>query len=267
MNINNLNICIIGAGRLAYSLIAALLSHKYRLLAAFTRTESSKNELEARFALTVSTATFAHIPAETNLVIICTNDQNIPAVAAQIAAQAPHLSAETVFLHTSGSVSLDALHVLGENIGVCYPLQIFTKEKIVDLGDTPIFYEGRGKAKEMAQKLAENLSQKIYFADSIQRKQIHLGAVFACNFTHYMYRIAEKLLPENADLSVYQALISEQLTKVYEFGAENTQTGPAQRGDIQTLQNHLQLLEKEQEWQDIYREMSIAINPTLKEKI
>ena len=265
MEIDSLKISIIGAGKLAYSLIAALLAKKHTILSVFTRSESSKVQLENRFEVKVSTADFSNIPVETNLIIICANDQNIPTITQQLLAENPNLSAETLFLHTSGSVPLEELEVLGENIGIFYPLQTFTKEKIVDLTHTPIFYEGRGAAREIAQKLAETLSQKAYFADSIQRKQIHIGAVFSCNFTHYMYRIAEQLVPENADLTIYQPLITEQLAKIWEFGAANTQTGPAQRGDILTIKNHLQLLDNQKDWQEIYQKISQLINPKLKE--
>jgi len=264
MEINALKISIIGAGKLAYSLISALLSKKYTILSVFTRSENAKEQLERHFDVKVSTKNFSHIPDETNLILICVNDQNIPTVVRQILSEKPSILPKTTFLHTSGSVPLEELDLLGENIGILYPLQTFTKEKIVLLQQTPIFFEGKGNAKKIAQKLAENLSQKAYFADSTQRKQIHIGAVFACNFTHYMYRIAEKLVPENADFSIYQPLIMEQLAKVFEFGAENTQTGPAQRGDIMTIAHHLQLLDNQKDWQEIYEKISHLINPNLK---
>lgn len=263
MEINALKIGIIGAGKLAYSFISALLQKNYLISQVFTRSENSKHQLENRFSIAVFTSDFSHISLDTDLIILCVNDQNIPLVAQQIVAENPHLKDKCHFLHTSGSVPLEALAILGENIGIFYPLQTFTKEKIVSLENTPIFYEGKGKTDEIAKQLAENISAKTYFANSAQRKQIHLGAVFSCNFTHYFYRIAEKLVPENADFSIYEPLISEQLAKVFEFGAENTQTGPAQRGDIQTIQNHLQLLDNQQEWQDIYKRMSQLINPNL----
>ena len=41
------------------------------------------------------------------------------------------------------------------------------------------------------------------------------------------------------------------------------QTGPAMRGDVDTVRRHLNLLEKHPEWQEIYRELSENINPDL----
>jgi hypothetical protein len=55
------------------------------------------------------------------------------------------------------------------------------------------------------------------------------------------------------DFGLLQPLIVETITKSLEIGPEFSQTGPAIRKDLQTLDNHLEFLANDEEVQKIYR--------------
>jgi predicted short-subunit dehydrogenase-like oxidoreductase (DUF2520 family) len=91
--------------------------------------------------------------------------------------------------------------------------------------------------------LAHTLSLSVFDVDSEQRKVLHLAAVFACNFPNNLYAIAQGLLAEHhLDFNLLRPLILETAQKVQHSYPAEVQTGPAVRGDRQTMLAHLALL-------------------------
>jgi predicted short-subunit dehydrogenase-like oxidoreductase (DUF2520 family) len=154
---------------------------------------------------------------------------------------------------------------LGKNIGVFYPLQIFTKDRVTPFADLPVFLEGEPKIYPELEALAKRMSSKVYQLESQDRLHLHMGAVMVCNFTNYLYRMAKEHLPrrQGLDFRIYEPLIREHIGKVFAFGPENSQTGPAIRKDLPTILKHLDLLEEHEFHQDLYWEISKLIRPDL----
>ena len=114
--------------------------------------------------------------------------------------------------------------------------------------------------------LASELSDSVYEVSEQQRAQLHLAAVFACNFTNHMYAIAQELLAEKGlPPQLIGPLISETAAKALGSpSAAAVQTGPARRGDRQTQQKHLGLLEGHPQLQELYQKISTEIWETSK---
>jgi predicted short-subunit dehydrogenase-like oxidoreductase (DUF2520 family) len=91
------------------------------------------------------------------------------------------------------------------------------------------------------------------------RSEIHLAAVFACNFTTQLLQESDLLLQKsNLDLGVLHPLIRETMEKVLELGPKEAMTGPAKRGDIATIEKHINKLEDE-ELKTLYKMLSDRI--------
>ncbi|HEY0899012.1 MAG TPA: DUF2520 domain-containing protein, partial [Sphingobacteriaceae bacterium] len=104
------------------------------------------------------------------------------------------------------------------------------------------------------------ISQKVVFMDSVQRRALHVAAVFACNFTNHLYALASGILQKNElDFDLLRPLIRETAEKVQTFLPEEVQTGPAVRGDQQTMNKHLELLQDNPELLELYRKLSQSI--------
>jgi predicted short-subunit dehydrogenase-like oxidoreductase (DUF2520 family) len=163
-----------------------------------------------------------------------------------------------VVAHTSGAVGLTALQAT--NKGVFYPLQTFTKGKAVDFSAIPICIEAEEKNYlETLRELAASISENVHHIDSEQRKKLHLAAVFANNFTNYLYRIGEELcLDEGLSFDLLKPLIMETAHKIQTMSPKEAQTGPARRNDVQSMQGHLELLNKK-EHIALYKLLSQAI--------
>ncbi|MDE5785120.1 MAG: DUF2520 domain-containing protein, partial [Duncaniella sp.] len=83
----------------------------------------------------------------------------------------------------------------------------------------------------------------------------HIAAVFACNFSNYMWSIAYDLLAKhNIPFDVLAPLLRETLDKALKMPPHDGQTGPARRCDIRIIEAHAASLpEKERE---LYRLIS-----------
>lgn len=194
--------------------------------------------------------------AQADLYIIAVSDRAVAEVA-----EVMELGEEAIVVHTAGSVELSALG-RGRR-GVFYPFQTFTAGRAIDLSDVPIFIEGSDEATTAAlEAFAEQLSSKVYRADSHRRREIHLSGVWACNFVNALYGVAADVLHEREGLSfeVLQPLILETAHKAAEaVHPAAVQTGPARRGDSEVMARHEAMLTDKPELQEIYRLISEEI--------
>ena len=171
-----------------------------------------------------------------------------------------------IVVHTSGATDLNAIKP--ENRGVFYPLQTFTKGKIVDFSSIPICIEVEERESlETLRKLAGSISQNVHHIDSEQRKKLHLAAVFVNNFTNYLYGVGEELcLEEGLSFDLLKPLILETAEKVRTISPKEAQTGPASRNDEKSMESHLELLNNK-EHITLYKLLSQAIKQAHEEEL
>ena len=195
------------------------------------------------------------ITDESDLYIVCIKDDFIEDIVKQF-----HFKNKLI-VHTSGSIAMNVLADF-DNYGIIYPLQTFSKEAEVNISEVPFCIEANNEsAKNMLLDLAKLLSNNVYEIDSEQRKKIHLAAVFACNFSNYMYSISEDILKQNnIDFDILKPLILETAKKIQTNSPVKMQTGPAKRNDSEVIKNHLELLANSNHYQEIYKMMSEAIS-------
>jgi predicted short-subunit dehydrogenase-like oxidoreductase (DUF2520 family) len=58
---------------------------------------------------------------------------------------------------------------------------------------------------------------------------------------------------------MFEPLIKETISKALEEGPERSQTGPAVRNDLNTIEKHLELLSFSPDLQNIYKEITNSI--------
>ena len=123
----------------------------------------------------------------------------------------------------------------------------------------PLFVEGSSAAVEdQIREFASGLFGRVYHADSMTRKKMHISAVFACNFTNHLWSIAEELLRrDNLPFDVLRPLLVETLRKAFVNSPSASQTGPAARGDRRVIDGHLELLDGNEK--EIYKLLSESI--------
>ncbi len=159
--------------------------------------------------------------------------------------------------HTSGAVDIDV--IVNERKGVFYPLQSFSKDKSVDFKTIPFCLETSNPDDyNLLEKLAKSIGNNVFQISSEQRKKLHVAAVFVNNFSNHMYKIAHDICEKNdVPFEILYPLIEETAKKIQSISPENAQTGPAKRNDVQTIENHLENLNLQQ--QKIYKLLSKSI--------
>ena len=96
---------------------------------------------------------------------------------------------------------------------------------------------------------------------SEQRKILHIAAVFVCNFANHLYQIGNHLCEANGiSFNLLKPLIIETANKINDLSPKEAQTGPAIRGDVKTMQQHVALLENN-DMKNLYLLMSKMIKP------
>ena len=146
-------------------------------------------------------------------------------------------------------------------------LQSFSKEKSVEFSTIPICIETeKDEDLLLLEKLANSLSNNLFFIDSNQRQKLHLAAVFVNNFVNHLYHLGNDICEENnIPFEILQPLIAETAKKITNLSPFEVQTGPAKRRDTKTIEKHKAMLTESQE--EIYTLLTNSIYKTYGEKL
>ena len=248
-----ISVVIVGTGNVAQNLFQAFDKEpNVEIKQVIGRNENHLNF--AKNKVTISTD-FTHIRSA-DIYILAVSDDSIGLVAEKFQ------DIDGLIVHTSGATSLDILSKCNR-AGIFYPLQTFTKDKIISFESTPICIEANNKKDlELLRNLGKILTFTVIELNSEQRNILHVAAVFVNNFTNYMYTIGAEICKENnLDFKLLQPLIKETAAKLDNLNPYESQTGPAKRGDQKTLHNHLQLLKNTHQ-----RELYTLLSNAIKEK-
>lgn len=188
------------------------------------------------------------VPQDADFYLLAVSDNAIAEVAALFQGR------QGIWMHAAGAVSMDQLARYFENYGVFYPLQTISSSRQLSFDDTPFLVEGSSPGVSgKIRRLASSISERVLDMDSQGRMEMHLAAVFANNFSNHMLKLASQFMKEKGkDFSLLEPLIRETFEKIVKIGPSGAQTGPAVRGDQETMKKHLLLLKGHPEWEKMY---------------
>ncbi len=255
---------ILGSGNVAEALVAAITAKpadELQLVQLYGR-GASGSELARRFGVPFTGLLEDLAPAD--IYIMAVSDSAIGELSGRM-----NIPDSAVAAHTAGGVGIDALSPHIAHRAVFYPLQTFTKGRNVDFADVPVFIEyDSTHAGDIVRRFAGMLSGNVMEADSALRVRLHTAAVFACNFVNHLYALGGALLTESGiSPDILAPLIEETARKAIASGnPAAVQTGPAVRGDNETMRHHLELLASEGKvtYEKIYKLLSQSIWETSK---
>lgn len=241
-------VVIIGSGNVAEALALSFRFTAYRIVQIFARNKERGGALAEQTGSSYESRPEKLAPAD--IYIISVADKAIREVSESLAFK------DAVVVHTSASSGMDELSPRIKNRGILYPLQTFTAGRKTAFENIPFFIEASDPSTYASiEELASSLSALVYPSDAAMRRNLHVAAVFVCNFVNHMYVIGEGLMKEhNLDFGVLKPLIAETAQKVLENSSPTAlQTGPAVREDSSTLERHLSLLADHPDLQQLYR--------------
>jgi predicted short-subunit dehydrogenase-like oxidoreductase (DUF2520 family) len=256
------NVAFIGTGRVAGHLAPALHAQGIGITGIYGRNDEETERLLQRVHSRRITDLGQLI--KTDLILLTVTDDAIAEVA-----KALNPRTEAIVAHTSGAVPMN---IIPESLrrAVFYPLQSFSRDKKIVWENVPFCLEAKADEDlNLLGELAELLSKRIHVLSSAQRKSLHLAAVFANNFANLMFEMAEDILEEaDIDRAILHPLILETANKILMQKAAVSQTGPASRGDLKTIEMHREILGEDGVYREIYERLTREIyNRTHEEKL
>lgn len=249
------HIGMIGTGKVASHLAMALKECGCTIDWVWSRTQAHAEKLAAILEC-APIKELGQAPS-TDLVIISISDDAVSAVSDQLQGLDP----ATAVVHTSGSLGRDALAPHLKNTGIFYPLQTFSENRKPSLKGIPFCIEaGAPNLQNKLQNLATLLGGIAVSTTQEQRMQLHIAAIFACNFSNYLYSCSEAIMEKAAlPFELLHPLIQETTLKAILYRPSEVQTGPAIRGDNAIIEKHLEWLKQQPELRDVYALLSSEI--------
>lgn len=249
---DNPRVGLIGAGTLGSGLALALAATGYRIAGVASRTQASAAALAARIPGCAASEGPQELSDICDLVFITTPD----GVINQVASRVEWRPGQGV-VHCSGAFSLELLEPAsrwGAATGAFHPFQTFacleSAEDALDrMRGVGFAVEGQGWVEAFLKDLASRLGGKAIAVSPGDRALYHASAVLACGYLVALLKAAADLwgamgVPREVALPVILPIATATLANVSRAGIEASVTGPVVRGDIATIQRHLEALEE-----------------------
>ncbi len=250
-------IVVLGGGNLAFHLTNKFLKNDaIKVVQVYNRSIEKIEYLRTKTSITNSISELK----DADIYIISVSDAIISDLSKKIKFK------DKLVVHTSGAVDLNELKSESRK-GVFYPLQTFSKNKEVDFSTIPICIEAESQNDlVLLETLAQNISKKCYPINSVQRKSLHVSAVFVNNFVNHLYTIGNEICEAHQlPFDMLIPIIKETSKKIEGLSPLESQTGPAKRLDTKTIEDHLTILNENQ--QEIYTLLTNSIIKTYEEKL
>ena len=161
--------------------------------------------------------------------------------------------------HTSGSYETTKLAEISYKTGSLYPLQSFNKDISVDFSTIPIIIESENaETIDALLTVAKTLTDNTHILSASQKKALHISAIGINNFTHFILSKSKVYCELNdLDFSLLKPLLKQTIDSFSnEENPIQKQTGPARRGDLTIIENHIEALSGDKEFQALYKDLS-----------
>lgn len=262
------DISIIGAGRLGTSLGRALAARGYRLRAVACRRLASALESRAIIGQGRALTDAAEAAARGEIIILALPDGRIAAAAARLA-RAPIDWTRRTVLHTSGrltAAALEPLRARGAAVASFHPAQAFPDKRTPPSRFRGITFgvEGDPKGLALARRLSRSLGGHALEISADTKPLYHAACILASNHAVLLWQTAAEWL-NRAGVAAPEAgrligrLAEGTLLNVKKLDPEAALTGPIVRGDMETVEAHLQALARfSPRHVRLYRELGLA---------
>jgi len=238
---------IIGAGAVGTALGAALHRAGWPVVAVGSRDEARRTRFRELVPTARGFAEAAPVLDEAELIILAIPDDAIPELAGEL-----RLYGGQALVHTSGVLGAEALEparAAGTQIGAFHPLVAFadTERAIAAFHGATVAIEGDDELASLLARMAEALGATAVRLAPGSKAAYHAAAVLSAGgFIALLDAIAElggaAGLDEEGALAIYGGLIEQTLSNARALGIRAALTGPMTRGDVGTLERHLEAL-------------------------
>ncbi|HEX3698237.1 MAG TPA: DUF2520 domain-containing protein [Polyangia bacterium] len=255
---------IMGAGVVGTALAARLVRAGVPVAGLHGRQVDLSDAASAVSGVLASTGEIPEIFSESEVIIISVRDERIPEVAERLVRE-KRLRRDQVVLHTSGANAsaqiLAACRPHVRAVGTLHTLVSFADPHVAveQIRNIAFGIEGDEPAKAVAGRLVRALGAHAVYLTAENMPLYHVGAVIAANYVVALADMAQGLLvkagvPQAQALPALIPLLSSVVHNLAHLGLPGALTGPVERGDVSSVEQHLRILEtKAPEMLDLYR--------------
>ena len=267
-------IIIIGAGKISWSLVPALLYAGYKINSIISSTKKDADKLASAFALKNYPAELNAIKIKKGIFVLAVPDARIKTVADKLA----HMDfnfPDSLFIHLSGSQDislLNSLEVKGSHTASFHIMHTFPLKKTRQIKNSFSAVETNSEsAYEYLFKLARDMKLNPFRLNSTDKVIYHLAGVFASNFINAVLYQSKKLagmlnLNDYSFNDVFDPLFLSTIQNIKKTGPVNALSGPVERGDSETIKKHIKALQGYPEILHSYLSLSLILIETAKER-
>lgn len=238
------SITIFGAGRVGGALQKSLTKAGYSIISIFDRNTfpNSIDELGDVIFLTV-------------------HDRDIQGLTEKLAAGISKFGGKHV-IHCSGVLDSSVLRPVqkkGAGIASFHPL------KAVTLNDDSlegVWFDMEGDASSLSllESISEDLGAHSFKIEPAAKPLLHAAAVVSANYLVTLLKIATDIantgnIDRDIALKALLPLTESSLQNVKETGFDGSLTGPISRGDVETIQRHIDKLSSHPELLAVYKSL------------
>ncbi len=259
-------IAILGSGKVGTAVGFLLLSSGYEIVAIASRSdESIKRGVEYTRAKPFRSLSQAAAMAE--CIIISTSDDAIASVCKKITEDGAVTPGKKV-IHMSGAGGLDLLESArksGAHVASIHPIQSFADVTgaIENIPGTTFGITAQEEIKNWSVQIVKDLGGVPFFVSEKDKPLYHAAACMASNYLVTLMNMVVEVykalgLKHDEAMKAFWPLVRGTIKNIENRGTVQSLTGPISRGDIGTVEKHLQAFQtKLPEFLNLYRELGI----------
>ena len=207
--------------------------------------------------------------SESEVVLLCVHDGQIEETGKMLAEKF-YLWRGKIVAHLSGVQPASVLAPLqkrGALVASVHPVYSFALDPRENHHLNQIWFnlEGDEAALELFENIFEHSTNPTIRVNADEKKAIHLACVFYANFYIALAKASEDILQHTpihgqAVYRMLNPLLHSSIEQVTRQGPAAALTGPIKRGDLSTVETHLQQLQEQfPQLERLYRELSRAL--------
>lgn len=254
-------VSIVGAGRVGRALPRRLRELGWNIGAVVTRSTRTARAAVRAIGAGTPYAKLTRRVLAADVVLLATPDDSLRAVAAELARLGGEEWRGKVVLHTSGALDRNALAKLaqcGAATGSLHPMQTFSGRGTPRLEGVVFGIEGDHRARQVARQIARALGGVPVAIEGRRKPEYHAAGALVASLGLGLVEAATRVLMELGFTRRHAArallpLMRQMLENFERLGPHVAWTGPLSRGDYETVEKHLEALERfPREFRDAY---------------
>ncbi len=266
-------IAVIGAGRVSYSLVGALVKSSLNVSLIVSRKVISAKTLARRLRIKNFSSDLHSLTPDLKIFFLSVPDNQISIVAKDISKLNLDFG-NSIFIHLSGAEDISVLNALkrkGAYTASFHIMQTFPDKKIFNLKNSYVAIETSNKKVEsFLFGVAKKLKLNPFRISSQNKIYYHLAGVYSSNFLvanqYYTKKLFDRTHSGINYKSVFNPISEMTLKNIKEKDVQNAVSGPVARGDIKTVKKHLSALKNDKILRSNYILQSLTLLELLRKR-